>query len=266
MRLVRAIEPTTDAKVWAVERDGYFRKLTGSLEDVMNELDGGMPISVGHPFIVNEDDLLPCVQPTKIICVGLNYQHHADEMGKEVPEEPLIFMKPVTALLAPGGTIQIPEASDLVHHEGELAIVVGRRARKISRADANNHILGYTCANDVTARDIQRREQRYTRAKGYDTFAPVGPALVTRDEFKPQDQRVVTRVNGELRQDGSVDDFIFDVDTVVSFISHIMTLEPGDVIFTGTPMGVGPLVDGDEVEVEIDGIGVLSNRVAKAHS
>lgn len=204
--------------------------------------------------------------PTKIVCVGLNYQHHADEMNKEVPQEPLIFMKPPSALNRHGGIIELPPQSELVHHEGELVLVVGRRARKVGVDEATDYIGGYTCGNDVTARDIQRRENRYTRGKGFDTFAPVGPVMVPADEFDPGAHHIVTRVNGEVRQESSLDDFIFSIPQVVSFISHVMTLEPGDLIFTGTPSGVGPLVDGDIVEVEIDGIGVLRNEARRRYA
>lgn len=202
--------------------------------------------------------------PTKIVCVGLNYQHHADEMNKKVPEEPLIFLKPPSALNRHGGGIELPSQSELVHHEGELVVVIGERARKVSVEDAPRYIRGYTCGNDVTARDIQRRESRYTRSKGFDTFAPVGPVLVPAGEFVPAEHHITTRVNGEVRQHSSLDDFIFSIPACISFISHIMTLEPGDLIFTGTPSGVGPLEDGDTVEVEVDGIGTLTNLVRRA--
>lgn len=203
-------------------------------------------------------------RPTKIVCVGLNYQHHAEEMDKPVPPEPLLFMKPTTALLEPGGTIELPPASALVHHEGELAVVIGRKARRVSLEEAAGVILGYTCANDVSARDIQRRERRYTRAKGYDTFCPLGPAVrLAGSGFAPAGHAIECRVNGRVRQRSGLDDLIFSVPELVSFISQVMTLEVGDVILTGTPAGVGPLESGDRVEVVIDGVGALRNEVAR---
>ncbi|MFU8805332.1 MAG: fumarylacetoacetate hydrolase family protein [Bradymonadaceae bacterium] len=201
------------------------------------------------------------LQPGKIVCVGLNYQHHADEMGKAVPEEPLIFLKPPSSVIASGEAIELPSQSQEVHHEGELAIVIGERTRRAGQTEAASNILGYTCANDVTARDIQRREQRYTRAKGFDTFCPLGPNLVLAGDFIPAEHHLEVRVNGEVRQFSRLDDFIFSIPRVVSFISHVMTLYPGDVILTGTPAGVASLLPGDLVEVEIEGIGILENRV-----
>lgn len=252
MKLARGL--VQGSPTWLVETDGQLRQFAGSW------------LEPGEPFgpALEPSALLAPVVPTKIVCVGLNYARHAEEMGKVVPDEPLLFMKPLTALNDPDGTIELPAASEEVHHEGELAIVIGRQMKHASRQAAVEGIFGYTCANDVTARDIQRREKRYTRAKGYDTFCPVGPRLVTADEFEPRDHGVWLRVNGETRQRSGFDDFIFDVPTVISFVSSIMTLLPGDLILTGTPAGVGPLVDGDEVEVEIDGIGVLSNHVRRA--
>lgn len=206
--------------------------------------------------------LLAPVQPTKIIAVGLNYRGHAAEMGKELPPEPLLFSKPPSAVIASGEQIVLPRDSENVHFEGELAAVIGRRVSNISQDEATEAILGYTLVNDVTARDIQHREQRYTRAKGYDTFAPIGPTLVA--GLEPSRLNIETRVNGEVRQRSSVSDLIFSVPELVSFISSIMTLMPGDVILTGTPAGVGRLEPGDLVEVEVAEIGVLANRVVAA--
>lgn len=204
--------------------------------------------------------LLPPCRPTKIVAVGVNYRAHAAELGKAVPEEPLLFLKPPSALLAPGGTIVLPPASRLVHHEAELAAVIGRRTRGVDARQAREAILGFTCFNDVTARDLQRKDVQFTRAKGFDTFAPVGPWIET--AIDPLDLRIVCRVNGEVRQDGRTSDMVWDVYTLVAFISTIMTLEPGDIVTTGTPPGVGPLLPGDRVEVEIEGVGVLENRCA----
>ena len=198
--------------------------------------------------------------PTKIICIGRNYAEHAKELGNEAPAEPLLFLKPPSALLAHGGTIRYPAASSMVHHEGELAIVIGRRAKDVKRADWREYVRGFTCANDVTARDLQKKDVQFTRGKGFDTFCPVGPRVV--EDLDVSNLRVQVRVNGQTRQDGSTSQMIFDCAFLVEYISAIMTLEPGDLILTGTPAGVGPLERGDTVEVEIEGIGVLRNDVA----
>lgn len=204
--------------------------------------------------------LVAPVTPSKIVCIGLNYRRHAEEMNKPLPSEPLMFLKPTTALIGPDDTIQLPPSSSEVHFEGELALVIGRTARDISVTDAPDVIAGYTLMNDVTARDIQRREKAYTRAKGFDTFAPLGPAIVP--GLDPRALTVRTHVNGELRQESSCDDLIFSIPELIAFVTQIMTLLPGDVISTGTPSGVGPLVDGDTVTVSIDPIGELTNPVA----
>jgi 2-keto-4-pentenoate hydratase/2-oxohepta-3-ene-1,7-dioic acid hydratase in catechol pathway len=199
---------------------------------------------------------------SKIIAVGLNYRKHADELKKSLPEEPLIFLKPPTALNGHHHPILLPADSAEVHYEAELAIVIGQRLHRASEAEANRAIFGVTCFNDVTARDIQRREVQYTRAKSYETFACVGPWIET--EVSPTDLRLVCRVNGEIHQDSRTSDMIFSVPRVISFISKVMTLLPGDVVTTGTPSGVGALKAGDRVEVEIEGIGTLSNPVERA--
>jgi 2-keto-4-pentenoate hydratase/2-oxohepta-3-ene-1,7-dioic acid hydratase in catechol pathway len=177
-----------------------------------------------------------------------------------VPTEPLFFLKPPSGLLAHGGTIVRPSSSQRVEHEAELAVVIGRRARRVPIESAHEFVFGYTICNDVTARDIQRREVQFTRAKGFDSFCPLGPVIVT--DLDPRDVGVRAKVNGELRQNGRTRDMIFDVATLISFVSAVMTLEPGDVISTGTPEGVGPLVAGDVVEIEVDGIGTLRSHVA----
>jgi 2-keto-4-pentenoate hydratase/2-oxohepta-3-ene-1,7-dioic acid hydratase in catechol pathway len=204
--------------------------------------------------------LLPPVVPGKIVCVGRNYADHAKELGNDVPTEPLLFLKPPSALLAPGGTIVRPAASDRVEYEGELVIVIGREASNVPQARWRDYVRGFTCANDVTARDLQKKDVQFTRAKGFDTFCPLGPAIET--DLDVSDVRVATRVNGEVRQDARTSQLIFPPAFLVEFISSIMTLMPGDVILTGTPAGVGPLAANDLVEVEIEGIGVLRNGVA----
>lgn len=198
--------------------------------------------------------------PTKIVCVGRNYAEHAKELGNEAPPEPIIFLKPPSALLPPDGTIVRPAISQRVDHEGELAIVIGKEAKNVKAADWREYVLGFTCANDVTARDIQKKDVQFTRGKGFDTFCPLGPSIET--DLDVSDLRVQVRVNGELRQDGRTSQMMFQPPFLIEFISSIMTLMPDDVILTGTPSGVGPLVAGDVVEVEIEGIGVLRNPVA----
>src|SRR5438270_1147191 len=214
------------------------------------------------PIPLAEANLLPPVEPTKIVCVGRNYREHAAELGNEVPSEPLLFFKPPSSLLAPGGTILRPKISERTDYEGELGVVIGKRCFKLpSDEDTRPYILGYTCANDFTARDLQNKDDQWARAKGFDTFCPLGP-LVS-DEIDPWSGiQVETRVNGEVRQSGNTKDFIFSLGIVVRYISQIMTLEAGDLILTGTPKGVGPVVPGDVVEVAIEGIGVLRNPVA----
>ena len=205
--------------------------------------------------------LLPPVYPGKIVCVGLNYRAHAEEMGKALPEEPLIFLKPPSAVVASGESIVLPHASTDVHYEGEVAVVMGKVAKDVEEANALSYVLGYTLMNDVTARDIQRKEQRYTRAKGFDTFAPLGPTIITHQQ--PETMQLETRVNGELRQRSGLDDLIFSIPALIAFVSRVMTLEPGDVLSTGTPSGVGSLHEGDVVEVSVPEIGTLSNPVTR---
>ncbi len=200
-------------------------------------------------------------RPTKIIAVGLNYRAHAEEMGKLLPEEPLLFMKPSTAVIANKMRIVLPEMSERVDYEGELAVVIGRKCRKVSPEEAKDYILGYSCFNDVTARDLQQKDIQYTRAKSFDTFAPYGPWIAT--DIDPIGLRITTKVNGEVKQEGNTEDMIFSPFELVSFISQIMTLLPGDIVATGTPPGVGPLSEGDKVEIEIEGIGTLINYVVK---
>ena len=206
-----------------------------------------------------EVKFLSPTRPSKIVGVGLNYRAHAEEMGKPLPEEPLIFLKPSTAVISNKMKIVLPRESERVDYEGELAVVIGRRCRKVSPEEAADYILGYSCFNDVTARDLQRKDIQYTRAKSFDTFAPYGPWINT--EIDPVGLKIETRVNGEVKQRGNTEDMIFSPFELVSFISRIMTLLPGDVITTGTPPGVGPLNPGDRVEVEIEGIGILINYV-----
>ena len=225
----------------------------GDLEDLPSTRTEHVPLSAAT--------LLPPVQPSKIICVGRNYREHAAELGHQVPSEPLIFFKPLSSLLPPGGAIVRPKISQRTDYEGELAVVIAKACRKLSvDEDVRPYILGYTCLNDFTARDLQDKDGQWTRAKGFDTFCPVGP-LVT-DEIDPwAGVSVETRVNGDLRQQGNTRDFIFPLDTVIRHIAAVMTLTPGDLIATGTPKGVSPVVAGDVVEVTVDGVGTLRNPV-----
>ncbi|MBZ0254051.1 MAG: fumarylacetoacetate hydrolase family protein, partial [Candidatus Methylomirabilis sp.] len=186
---------------------------------------------------------------------------HAAEMGKAVPEEPMLFMKPPSAVVGPGDEIVLPKQSRVVHHEGELAAVIGTRLRNVDRTEARAGILGWTCLNDVSARDLQKKDVQYTRAKGFDTFCPIGPCIARGPGIDPERLSVRTFVNGEPRQDGSTDDLIWSAAEVVRFVASVMTLRPGDVVSTGTPSGVGPLAGGDVVRVEIPGIGALENPV-----
>jgi 2-keto-4-pentenoate hydratase/2-oxohepta-3-ene-1,7-dioic acid hydratase in catechol pathway len=218
------------------------------------------PISFSfEPGPLSAADLLAPVTPSKIVCVGRNYRDHAKELGNEVPTEPLLFFKPPSSLLKPNGVVRMPAVSERVDFEGELALIIDKRTTKLATgADWRSVIRGYTIANDVTARDLQKKDGQWTRAKGFDTFCPVGP--IVSDEVDPEAGLTVeTRVNGELRQHGSTLDFIFSIPALLSYISAAITLEPGDLILTGTPAGVGPLKAGDRVEISIPGLGVLAN-------
>jgi 2-keto-4-pentenoate hydratase/2-oxohepta-3-ene-1,7-dioic acid hydratase in catechol pathway len=216
--------------------------------------------SFGVP--VDQVHLLAPAEPSKIVCIGRNYREHAKELNHPIPTEPLFFLKPPSSVINPGDEIRRPmDLSQRVDYEGELAIVIGKRCYRLADSDdVRRYIVGYTCLNDVTTRDLQNKDGQWSRAKGFDTFCPLGPVVV--DGLDPwKGVRVQTRVNGELRQDGTTADFLFKLDVVVRFIAAVMTLEPGDVIATGTPAGVGPLNKGDVVEVTVEGVGTLSNPV-----
>jgi len=205
--------------------------------------------------------LLPPATPSKIILVGLNYRDHAKELDMRLPEEPVIFLKPVSSLIASGEDIIYPSICKRLDYEAELALVIKKKCRNIRSCDADKYILGYTCLNDVTARDLQKKDGQWTRAKSFDSFCPVGPWLET--GFDPANARVRAYLNGELKQDSSTRNLIFDVRYLVSFISQVMTLYPGDLVSTGTPPGVGPLRPGDKITVDISGIAGLENRVTR---
>jgi 2-keto-4-pentenoate hydratase/2-oxohepta-3-ene-1,7-dioic acid hydratase in catechol pathway len=213
-----------------------------------------------RPIALAEATLLAPVAPSKIVCVGRNYREHAAELGNKMPDEPLLFLKAPSALIASGDCIELPPQSQQVEHEGELGVVIGRQAARLTdNDDPLSYVLGYTCVNDVTARDLQRKDVQFTRAKSFDTFCPVGPFIV--DGLDPLNLVVTTRVNGAVKQNGKTGNMAFSVPFLIRYISNIMTLYPGDLIATGTPAGVSPMKDGDVVEVEIEGIGVLRNSV-----
>lgn len=248
-----------DAKCGLIESVGGENAITAVIADPA-AYKFGKPEKIPS-FPLRDAALLAPVQPSKIVCVGRNYREHAAELGHEVPKEPLIFLKPPSALLDPGQKIVRPKISARVDHEGELGVVIGMRCRNLREdEDVRDYILGYTCVNDVTARDLQNKDGQWTRSKGFDTFCPVGPFVS--DEIDPwSGVAVETRVNGAIRQQGNTRDFIFALDVVIRHIAQAMTLLPGDLIATGTPSGVGPLLAGDIVEVTVQGIGTLKNPV-----
>jgi 2-keto-4-pentenoate hydratase/2-oxohepta-3-ene-1,7-dioic acid hydratase in catechol pathway len=215
----------------------------------------------GRPVPLSRAVLGPPCRPSKIIAIGVNYRSHALEMGHELPTEPKLFMKPPSAVIGPGAVIRCPPMAARVDYEGELAVVIGRKARNVPIEGALDYVLGYTCFNDVTARDLQKKDGQWTRAKSFDTFAPVGPAIVT--GLDPSDLIVESHVNGERRQSSSTADLVFPVPELLHFISRVMTLLPGDIVATGTPAGIGPLSPGDRVEVRIEGVGSLVNVVGR---
>lgn len=253
----------------AVGNDVVFGAVEGVEGGTDLPFDAQIQVIDSHPFgdvtftgqVVSgaQARLLAPVLPSKIIAVGRNYAEHAAEMGAEAPAEPMIFLKPSTSVIGPGAHIQLPPMSSQVEHEAELAIVIGRLCRQVPLDRVDDVILGYTCANDVTARDLQRSDGQWGRAKGFDTFCPLGPWITT--GLDPGSLGIECRVNGEIRQSSTTARMVHDVRHLVSWISEVMTLLPGDVIITGTPAGVGPLAAGDEVEVSIDGIGTLVNEV-----
>ncbi len=227
----------------------------GEVYEGFFEIENGKVVFDGYEM--TNYRFLPPVKPSKIICIGLNYVDHAEELNMEIPEEPIIFLKPPSAVIGHEDTIILPKVSRRVDYEGEIAVVIGKRCRNVSRKDAMNYLLGYTCFNDVTARDLQQKDGQWTRAKSFDTFAPLGPYIVTEI---PERLRIRTILNGRVVQSSDTSNLIFDIPTLIEFISSIMTLERGDVIATGTPAGVGMLKKGDVVEVEVEGL-TLRNYV-----
>lgn len=251
MRLVRFRPNRNDPPRWGWVRDDRVGLLDGS--------PFGLFKREAPTFALDRVELLAPVEPGKIICVGRNYAAHAAEHDAAVPELPLLFLKPPSAVIAHRQTIRLPAQSQQVEHEAELAVVIGDGGRWIAAETAERSILGYTIANDVTARDLQHADGQWTRGKGFDTFCPLGPWIET--EFQPADALITCSVNGQMRQMASTRDMVFPVRQLVAYISSVMTLVPGDVILTGTPAGVGPLVDGDEAEIEIENLGRLANPV-----
>ena len=260
MKICRFTDPETQRPTFGViEHEELFR-LKGDLSAGNLSLEGSEP-----SIRLSEAQLLPPVAPSKIVCVGRNYREHAAELGNPMPSEPLLFLKAPSAIIGDGAWIELPEVSQRIEHEGELAVVIGRRCRRLADdEDPLSYVLGYTCLNDVTARDLQRQDVQFTRGKSFDTFCPVGPYIVT--GLDPSDLSVETRVNGHVRQSGRTSALAFPVRHVIRYISHAMTLEPGDLIATGTPAGVGPLLDQDVCEVEVEGVGVLRNTVRAARA
>jgi len=220
-------------------------------------------VNLTTPEIPPDIKLLPPVSPSKIVCVGRNYAAHAKELGNDIPTEPLIFMKPPSSLIASGDAIVYPSISQRVDFEGEIGVVIGRRARNVKAAQAFDYVRGYTIVNDVTARDLQKKDGQWTRGKGFDTFCPVGPYEVPAEEIDFSQLSLETLLNGERRQQGSVSQLIFSLGDIIEFVTRFMTLEPGDLIATGTPEGVGPIHPGDAVTVKIEGLGTLTNSVTR---
>jgi len=216
----------------------------------------------GRSYALGAVDLLAPCEPSKVVCVGLNYMDHIEEGNREVPERPSLFLKPPNAVRGPGDTIVLPRGKDRVEHECELGVVIGEQCRDVDPEDALDAIAGYTCVNDVSNRDDQRSERNWVRGKAFDSAAPIGPAIATPDEV-PEDARIETRVDGDTRQQSTIDELLFDVPTLVAEITRYMTLEPGDVISTGTTSGVAPLADGNRVEIDVEGVGTLANPVRR---
>jgi len=245
---------------YAVERDGALHELAGDLFD-RPSIGAAIPGSLGSLT------LLPPLQPSKIVCVGLNYKDHAAEQNKPLPAEPLLFIKPSTSVVGPGQAIAIPAGIGRVDHEAELGVVIGRRATRVPRAQAWDYVLGLICVNDVTARELQNKGAGYTRAKGFDTFAPIGPCIAIASNGQQRGPlKVEGFVNATKRQSSDTSHLIFPIEQLIEFISFTMTLEPGDIISTGTPAGIGPLTHGDVVTVKVEGVGELTNTVENLKS
>jgi len=243
-----------------LEGPRYAVILESNVSVLPKDYDFGSNVITNKESVFSPDEvrLLAPVTPSKVVCVGRNYREHAAELGNKMPDEPLLFLKAPSAVIASGDPIELPGASQQVEHEGELGVVIGKVARNVVE-DPLSYVAGYTCVNDVTARDLQRKDVQFTRAKSFDSFCPVGPWIVT--DLDPANVTVITRLNGEVKQQGNTADMAFDVTFLIRYISAIMTLYPGDLIATGTPAGVSRMKHGDVVEVEVSGVGILKNRV-----
>lgn len=254
--MTKHVRFSLDAEVPPTIPDASGKVIYGTLEG--NVIQAG-----GATYKLADVRLLPPCSPTKIVCVGRNYADHAKEMGNAIPTEPLIFMKPPSSLNAHGDDVVYPDLTNSISYEGELGVIIGKRAFHIDKDNWEQYVLGYTMVNDVTARDLQKKDGQWTRGKGFDTFCPTGPWMVKREEVELKALRVTSFVNGEKRQDAPVTDMIFDLPTVLHYVTQFMTLEPGDLIATGTPPGVGVVEPGALLRVEIVGIGALENRLVK---
>jgi 2-keto-4-pentenoate hydratase/2-oxohepta-3-ene-1,7-dioic acid hydratase in catechol pathway len=240
-------------------KTGYAEVSGELLLPIKGDIYGDFTAS-GDTIPLADVKLLPPVQPGKLVCVGLNYRLHAEESGAAIPDEPMLFMCSNAAIIADGETIVLDDPKARIDYEAEIAIIIGRKARNVTAADAASHVLGYTICNDVSNRDLQKKDGQFTRAKSYDTYKPLGPWIET--ELDPNTASIQLRQNGEVRQNSSTSDMIFSIEEIIAFVSGVMTLFPGDVIITGTPEGVGPMNAGDDIEIEIEGIGTLRNSVA----
>jgi 2-keto-4-pentenoate hydratase/2-oxohepta-3-ene-1,7-dioic acid hydratase in catechol pathway len=237
-----------------------FRDPAGSVRN--GELSDGRVVAAGRTYAREEIELLAPTEPTKIVCVGRNYAKHADERDADLPDRPLLFLKPPSAVAAPDAAVPLPAGKERIDHEAELAVVIGTQARNVDPADAESYIAGYTCFNDISNRDDQDREQNWVRGKAFDNSAPIGPGIVPSEEV-PEDASIELRVNGDVRQSSSIAHLIFSIPELIEEITTYMTLEPGDVVATGTPEGVGPLSGGDAVEIEIEGVGTLEHTTVE---
>jgi 2-keto-4-pentenoate hydratase/2-oxohepta-3-ene-1,7-dioic acid hydratase in catechol pathway len=262
--MTKHVRFSPNRKTWPTTPDGSPLVRYGVVDgDRVYETDSMWSTERQDDFALTDIRLLPPAWPTKIVCVGRNYVDHAKELGNPVPEEPLIFYKPPSSLIAHGDDIVYPPFSQLMSFEGELTLVIGRQARNVAAEEWQRYVYGYTIVNDITARDLQKKDGQWARAKGCDTFCPCGPWLVPRTEVDFDSIRIQTWVNGTQKQNGSVKDMIFSPGAIIAFVTQFLTLEPGDLIATGTPPGVGPVEPGDTIRVEIEGIGALENKVIR---
>lgn len=262
--MTKHVRFSPNRNAWPTVPDGSPLVRCGVVSgDTVYETDSMWSTEARDEYSLTDVRLLPPVWPSKIVCVGRNYVDHAKELGNPVPVEPLLFYKPVSSLIASGDSIVYPTVSEAVSFEGELGLVIGRQARNIPKEQGMDYVYGFTIINDMTCRDLQKKDGQWARAKGCDTFCPTGPWVVPRSEVKFEDLRIQSWVNGEKKQDGSVRDMIFSVGDIIAFITQFQTLEPGDLIATGTPPGVGLIQPGDTIRVEITGMGALENKVVK---